>query len=396
MTRNSPPPPRGFPGRWREAWWPEPVALSPRRRTRAVAAAALATLAVFWSSHWLALSAPLLVAGVGASAVVLFALPASPLAKPWSLVGGYLVCALAGVSAAKLLGDSAWAAALAVGLALAGMLWLRCLHPPGGAVALFAVVGGDGVRALGYGYVLAPVLLNAMLLLGASVLVNLLLRERRPLAAPPHDHRLADADPLQRFGLRHEDVHAALAEYGRESYISSGDLDRVIELAERRAWSRHHGEIRCADIMSRDVVTVLPQARLLDAWALLRRHRLGTLLVVDSIRRVEGVISLADFVQRARPRGPSDLRRRLLAMMTLSMGRGDLLASSVMSAPPVLVPPDTPIAALVPLLSAGLHQVVVADPERRLLGVITQSDLIAALYQANAAARPAEPQVLRQ
>src|SRR6266581_515801 len=368
--------------RLRQAVWPEAISLPPRLRWRAAFAAGLAAFLVHGASRWLAMSSPLLVAGVGASAVVLFALPSSPLAKPWALVGGYMVCALSGVTAAKLVADPAVAAALAVSLALAGMFCLRCLHPPGGAIALFAVIGGDGVRALGYGYVLAPVLLNALLLLAVAVVVDRLWRERRPAAAAEHDVHPAEMPPLQRIGLSHADVQEALAEYGRALYISGEDIDGVIELAEQRAWQRRHGELRCAEIMSRDVHTVAARATLLDVWARLRRRRPATLLVVDELRRVVGQISLADFVERARARDPAGLRRRLLALMTLRMGHGDVHADSIMAAAPPLLRAEEPIASLVPLLAGGPSQVAVIDEQHRLVGVITQSDLIAALFKS--------------
>ncbi|VEA74072.1 HPP family [Serratia rubidaea] len=84
------------------------------------------------------------VAPMGASAVLLFAVPASPLAQPWSIVGGNLVAALIGVSCGKLIGDPGLACGVAACLAIGVMFKLRCLHPPSGAVALTAILGGEG------------------------------------------------------------------------------------------------------------------------------------------------------------------------------------------------------------------------------------------------------------
>jgi len=77
-----------------------------------------------------------LIAPMGASAVLLFAVPSSPLAQPWSIIGGNLVAALVGVTCGKLIGEPALAAALAIALAIGCMFALRCIHPPSGAVAL--------------------------------------------------------------------------------------------------------------------------------------------------------------------------------------------------------------------------------------------------------------------
>ena len=103
-----------------------------------------------------------LVASMGASAVLLFAVPHGPLSQPWAVFGGHLVSAVIGVTYVKLNAQPFIASALAVALAISAMYYLRCIHPPGGATALTAVAGGDAVHALGFHYVLTPVLLNVL------------------------------------------------------------------------------------------------------------------------------------------------------------------------------------------------------------------------------------------
>ena len=249
--------------RWRELaerFIPE-ASPPPAEQWRSAVAAAVAVLCVAWLSMQFLSSPPFLVAAIGASAVLVFALPASPLAQPWSVVGGYLVSAVMGVAAAQLVPAVPLAAALAVGLCTLGMLALRCLHPPGGAVALFAVIGGEKITALGFGYVLSPVLANAVLLVGIALVVNNLLPRRRyPRPhAEAHPHRVGDPEPLSRPGLRHEDLQTALIEYGRPLYISGEELDEVIRLAESHSRRRRVGEMTGADIMSREPVTAGPQ-----------------------------------------------------------------------------------------------------------------------------------------
>ncbi len=113
-----------------------------------------------------------LVASMGASAVLLFAVPHGPLSQPWAVFGGHLVSATIGVSCAMLHTDPIIACALAVALAISAMYYLRCIHPPGGATALTAVAGGDAVHALGFHYVLTPVLLNVLVILLVAILFN--------------------------------------------------------------------------------------------------------------------------------------------------------------------------------------------------------------------------------
>lgn len=129
---------------------PEAVTVSYRERARAVAGAFIGILVTGLIGHFFVNGSPglpALIAPMGASAVLLFAIPSSPLAQPWSIMGGNIVSALLGVTVAKLVADPYLAAALAVGLAIAAMMALRCLHPPSGAIALTAVLGGRLYRA---------------------------------------------------------------------------------------------------------------------------------------------------------------------------------------------------------------------------------------------------------
>ncbi|MGB1110865.1 MAG: HPP family protein [Gammaproteobacteria bacterium] len=128
-------------------------------------------------------SAAALVASMGASAVLLFAVPHGPLSQPWPLLGGHTLSALIGVACAQWLPEANLAAVLAVGLAIGSMQVLRCIHPPGGATALSAVVGGGAVHDLGFMYVLTPVLLNALCLVLVAFLFNAPLSWRRYPAA---------------------------------------------------------------------------------------------------------------------------------------------------------------------------------------------------------------------
>lgn len=86
-----------------------------------------------------ATSLPLLIAPLGATVVLLFGQPASPLAQPINIFGGYLLATVLGVAAALIFPGMWWVAAIAVGTAIAGMLMLRITHPPAGAVPLVAL-----------------------------------------------------------------------------------------------------------------------------------------------------------------------------------------------------------------------------------------------------------------
>lgn len=124
---------------------------------------------------------PGLIAPMGASAVLLFGLPASPLAQPWALVGGHVVSGLIGVACARWIPDPALAPAVAVALAMGAMMALRCLHPPGGATALYAALGSPALIASGFDFVWGPVLINALMLTGSGWIYHRLTGHHYPV-----------------------------------------------------------------------------------------------------------------------------------------------------------------------------------------------------------------------
>lgn len=115
----------------------------------------------------------LLIGSFGASCVLVYGVIESPLAQPRNLIGGHLVSALVGVTLQQLLPNVIWLAApLAVALSIVFMQVTKTLHPPGGATALIAVTGGTHVTALGYWYVVNPVLSGAFILLAVALVFN--------------------------------------------------------------------------------------------------------------------------------------------------------------------------------------------------------------------------------
>jgi CBS-domain-containing membrane protein len=122
----------------------------------------------------------MIIGSLGASAALIYGAIKSPLAQPRNLLGGHIISALIGVTMVKLCGPFIWlAAALAVSLSIAGMHATKTLHPPGGATALIAVIGGPKVQQLGYLYVVMPVATGVLIMLVVALLVNNLAPERR-------------------------------------------------------------------------------------------------------------------------------------------------------------------------------------------------------------------------
>lgn len=331
-----------------------------------------------------------LVAPMGASAVLLFAVPASPLAQPWSIMGGNVIAALIGVTCAKLIGAPILAAGIAGALAIGAMFALRCLHPPSGAVALTAVLGGPAIHAMGYGFVVTPVALNSFLLLLTALFFNNVTGRRYPHVAMTEtvqQHETKESVPAVRFGITTDDIDTVLARYNQVLDISRDDLEQILHDTERQVYLRRFGVTRCGDVMSRDVVHVEFSTELQIAWQLLQQHHLKVLPVLDRARRVIGMIDATDIVRHAQLHDVERLSMRLKNFLRPSYHSHSIkpeVVGQIMQKTMPTVSEDQPIIDLVKSMSGGaVHSVAVIDATHRLVGVVTQSNLIAALYESN-------------
>jgi len=380
---------------WLRGFVPAPTAVAGRERLRACAGALTGILLTGLMTRWmLGASAPLplLIAPMGASAVLLFALPASPLAQPWSIIGGNLVSGAVGITCASWIADPILGAALAIAGAIGAMFACRCVHPPSGAVALTAVLGGPLIHALGYRFLLAPVGLNSLLLLLVALAYNNLTRHRYPHPkhlAHSNTHQTADPPPGDRLGFTTADLDEVLRGYDQILDVSRDDLETLIVQTEMHAYRRRLGEVTCAQIMSRDVVTVEFGTHLQQGWDLLNRHKVKALPVIDRARRVIGIVTLQDFMRGAdlrTYRGFDDKLRDFLQPTRLSHTEKPEVIGQIMTRHVRTATTDTHIVELVPLLAEyGLHHIPILDAERRLAGIVTNSDLVAGLYRGRLA-----------
>jgi CBS domain-containing membrane protein len=380
---------------WLRGFVPGQMRVGYRERIRACIGALIGIFVTGVATRFLLgpdVALPMLVAPMGASAVLLFALPSSPLAQPWSIIGGNLVSAAIGVTCSQWISDPQLAASLAIAGAIGAMLALRCLHPPSGAVALTAVLGGPLIHAEGYHFLLVPIGINSVLLLGAALLYNNLTRHRYPHSAVhSHDklHATKDQPPGDRLGFTPADLDFVMKNYNEVLDVSRDDLESLLMQAEMHAYRRRLGEITCADIMSRDVVAVEYGTALSEAWGLLQKHHVKALPVVDRVRRVIGMVSQHDFVRHVETgehAGFEGRLRELLKKSGLSHTEKPEVVGQIMTRQVHTADARMHIVELVPLLSEyGVHHIPVLDAERRLCGIVTNTDLVVGLYRGRLA-----------
>lgn len=315
-----------------------------------------------------------LIAPLGASAVLLFAVPNSPLAQPWSVFMGNVLSATAAVLVLMLPLPQTLLVGLAVGAAILVMGLGRALHPPGGAVALVAALSPDLIHQMGPRFILAPVAAGTGALVLLAILWNRLSGRAYP-QLPAH----AAPEPEAVLGLGAEALAGILAAQQQSANLGVEDLGRLIGAVEQVAAGRRLGDLTCADLMSRQLVTVLPETPLSDVAALFRQHGFASLPVVAANGRFLGVIYQIHLIRRAEADGLRLHRGFAAAMRRLSARREEpVTADQIMAVAVSRVTPKTPVAALLPLL-AGSAEAVPVVVGHEIVGIVTRSDLIAGL-----------------
>jgi CBS domain-containing membrane protein len=380
---------------WLLSFAPAPTSISNRERLRAAIGAFAGIALTSAVSYWFVQDAnaiPYLIAPMGASAVLLFAVPSSPLAQPWSVLGGNTVAAIIGVTCAIWITHPMLAASIAVGLSILIMLYLRCLHPPSGAVALTAVLGGDAVHALGYGFIIAPVALNSLLIVLVAILFHHSTRHTYPhvTSSAKHDALNKQIPAELRFGFNSDDLNAVLEENNELLDISRDDLEKILQQTEMHAYRRRFGEIRCRDIMKQGVVAVEFGTELEEAWALMRKHNIKALPVVNKSQLVIGIITQVDFMKNANLEVYDNFESKLKQFIRRTAGHHSNkpeVVGQIMSSPVVTANANMHIIELIPLMTQQriLHHIPVLDDAQKLVGIVTQSDLVSALYHGRVA-----------
>jgi CBS domain-containing membrane protein len=367
---------------WLRSFQPLPMKVDARERVRVVIGALLGIGLTAVLGHWFAGSElnPWLIAPMGASAVLVFGVPASPMAQPWAVVGGNTLSALVGVGCSLWIPDPHLAAAAAVSLAIGSMFLLGCLHPPGGASALLVVL----TQTTDPQFVLFPVLLNAIALTVAGVLFN-------TLTGRPYPHALAPAPATpaaSRFSQA--DLDFALARFNQVLNVSRDDLEQLLNYAEAAAYDRSLGDLRCEDIMSPQPLAAEYATPLEEAWRMMRQRKIKALPVIDKARRVIGIITTADFMRLANLEirdGIGERLRNLIRSSDTTHSDKPEVVGQIMTRQVRVASTTQKVTELVTLFSReGHHHIPVIDENQKLVGIITQSDLVRSLYRAVQAA----------
>ncbi|HFC91606.1 MAG TPA: HPP family protein [Leucothrix mucor] len=354
-------------------------------------ASLLAISLVLFSSSFFLLTedTPWIVASMGASAVLLFAVPLGPLSQPWSFVGGHLLSGFIGITVAKLVPDMLIASALAVSLAIFVMYVTSCLHPPGGATALSAVVGSSAVHDLGYAYLVTPVALNVFVMLVFALFINNLLPGRyypNTLKAYREEKNksLGDDKIQASLSISRENIKYALKEMGEFVDISNDNLGRIFNLSAAHARRQRMGEVLIGDIMTRSVVKAEYGDNVEDLWMLMAKHKIRSIPIVDKHNRIQGIITISDFLNQVKTPTIEPLKIRFENFLKRSKSTETdkpEYAGHLMNKEVITVHPDQHILDLFPIFyEKGIHHLPVVDNDNKLLGMTTPKNLLIALH----------------
>jgi CBS-domain-containing membrane protein len=138
------------------------------------------------------------------------------------------------VACAQWLPGGGIAAAASVGLAIGVMYYARCIHPPGGATALAAVIGGPNIHALGYEYILTPIAINTVTILLVALLFNALFRWRRYPAFLIAKESGLDSAHQAYAPVDHANFVYALSQMDTFIDVTEDDLLKIYQLATGR------------------------------------------------------------------------------------------------------------------------------------------------------------------
>ena len=307
------------------------------------------------------------IAPMGATSVLLFAVSASPLSQPWNLIIGNSIASIVGVSCAIFIAEPTLAFSLAVALAIFLMMSTDSLHPPSGAVAITAVMGGDSVHQLGYAFILYPVLLNSILLLIVAVIYNRMLGKKFPQVAQINI-RSKDPTPTQKVTIQPQDIKDALADQTELLDISEYDLQKIILKAQENANARQVNDYLCQDIMSKDVIFLYAEDDIHKALDKFKQVNLMSLPVVNADNELVGTLALYEVVEWFK--GSTDIH-----------SSWQHLVKQIMNLQVVTVQPQQPIQDLIPyFVERSFNYIPVVDG-KKIVGIISRADMIAAMQQ---------------
>lgn len=305
-----------------------------------------------------------LVAPLGATAVLVFAVPNSPLAQPWAAVMGNTLSAICGIIAVILTSPQV-APVLSVTLAFAAMLLGRALHPPGGAVALLLALPPDLVHDTGALWICLNILLMTLALVSVAVLFHLLSGRKYPIRT-----RLSQAAPTAplRLGLDKDELTELLSKFHQSTNLGAVDLARLLVAAEEEIIHHTFEGQACGDVISADILAVSANSGLQEIVRQFRSSDHAVLAVLDTQGKFLGFIWHRDLL--------SELTRPRLVSLPVR-------AVDILHQPVFVLDSSVPLGAGITLLVQSEQELLPVVENEKFRGVLTRSGLLDIILYAS-------------
>ena len=246
-----------------------------------------------------------------------------------------------------------------------------------------AALSPEAVDHLGFWFALTPVATGTVALVALAALYARLTGRHYPFRQfdASGQHGTEDRSPFERLGLSETELTEVLERYRQSFNLGVEDLARLIGAAELQAAAHSSGPLSAGDIMSRDLITVQAETGMGDIAELFRQHKVTSLPVVGADDRFQGVIFQLHLISRARA-DALRLERGYLAALRRLLGREwdkPVRAGEIMSVAGPRASTTTPVSALLPMMADSDVDAVPILDEGRLVGIVTRTDLIAAM-----------------
>lgn len=329
-----------------------------------------------------------LIAPMGASAIILFTLPSSPLAQPWSIIGGNLISALVGITCLHMFNSTLVCVSVAIFVAPLLMLSLRCLHPPSGAVAMLTILGGDAVKDLGYMFVINPIGLNTVLLVMCAVIYNKATGQNYPHLKSIRQNDRDNSTQISTAssaGLIKSDLTAALRQSKQLIDVDINDLESLFLQTERLAYNRRSVGLQCQQVMTKNIDTLEFSTELNEAWQIIKKRNMQALPVLSRGGHLLGIVTRSDFLREVEIHEFSRFKTQLKNLLKKNNNStsnkaevvGQIMRTNIQTAL------DTsPMIDLAPLMiDQKIRHIAVVNERGLFVGMINQTDMISALYQ---------------
>jgi CBS domain-containing membrane protein len=287
------------------------------------------------------------------------------------------------------------AGAVAVGISIYAMYYLRCMHPPGGATALLAVIGGESLHAIGFQFLLSPILINVIIMLACAWLYRWLadIHQHHPYQSSSDtinlDQNWARSEQdwlVTNAPFSDENLSQAIAAMDTFIDISRQDLKEIFAHAIQYSHTHSLGELQCHEVMSSPAISVEYDTELENVWRLFEEHNIRGLPVINKFNRIIGIVTVSNFVHNASQMNTSGQSESTIAEQLSQLRKRTPgfesdkpeVAGQIMTAPVITAQRTDRIADLAPLFTMhAIHHIPVIDEKRKLVGILTREDILA-------------------